>query len=146
MRFSSMPFAEKPLSRLRASAGFTLVEVMVAMAVVAVALPALLFALIQQLDGTEHLRDRTLASWVASNQLAALRLMVEKDGRLPSGRLSGESRLADREWYWWVEQEKTEVPGFIRVEIRVATDTKLENAPLHTLNAFLAPEQQDAVQ
>jgi len=56
--------------------GFTLIEVMVAMAVVAVALPALLFALIQQVDGTGYLRERTLASWVAANKLSELQLIV----------------------------------------------------------------------
>ena len=62
-----MMMRASPLSQAR---GFTLVEVMVAMAIVAVALPALLFSLYQQLDGTEYLRDRTLASLVAANKLS----------------------------------------------------------------------------
>ena len=69
--------------------GFTLIEVMVAMAVVAVALPALLFALIQQVDGTGYLRERTLASWVAANKLSELQLIVANSGTIPSGDLEG---------------------------------------------------------
>ena len=53
----------------QALTGFTLVEVMVALAVVALAVPALLFTLYQQLEGTEYLRDRSMASWVAANRL-----------------------------------------------------------------------------
>jgi len=126
--------------------GFTLVEVMVAMAVVAVALPALLFTLIQQLDGAQYLRDRTNASWVAANQLAELRLIVDKQLELPQGRLAGEATMAGRDWYWWIEQEKTEVPGFMRVEVKVGLDQEQETAPLHTLSAFIAPEKFNALQ
>ena len=47
--------------------GFTLIEVMVALTVVAVTLPALLFLLSQQIDGTAYLRDRSVAQWVAAD-------------------------------------------------------------------------------
>ena len=105
----------------RRSRGFTLVEVMVAMAVVAVALPALLFTLDQQLDGTEYLRSRSVASWVAANRLSELRLVIAKTGSIPEERLSGEARMADQDWYWWVEQEATEIPGFVRCAILSAS-------------------------
>ena len=129
------------------SRGFTLVEVMVAMAVVAVALPALLFGLIQQLDGVEYLRDRSLASWVAANQLAELRLVVDKQGALPTGRIAGEAVMAGRDLHWWIDQQKTEIPGFIRVEVNVGIGLdKGEDAPMHTLTAFIAPEKADVEQ
>jgi len=118
-------------------AGFTLVEVMVALAVVALAVPALLFTLYQQLEGTEYLRDRSMASWVAANRLNELKLVVAKQGAVPEGQLSGETRLAERDWYWWIEQEGTEVPGFIRVDINVATEETAEQG-LHTLTAFIS--------
>ena len=47
--------------------GFTLIEVMIALTVVAVTLPALLFMLSQQTDGTAYLRDRSVAQWVAAD-------------------------------------------------------------------------------
>ena len=56
--------------------GFTLVEVMVALAVVAVALPALLTTLYQQADDTAYLRDKALAHMVAANRLQETRLVV----------------------------------------------------------------------
>ena len=55
--------------------GFTLVEVMVALAVVAVALPALMVALYQQIDGTAYLQDKSLAHMVATNKLTEIRIL-----------------------------------------------------------------------
>lgn len=121
--------------------GFTLIEVMVALAVVAVALPALLFTLFQQIDGTEYLRDRTMANWVASNKLTELRLIVAKEQILSLTEASGEADMANRTWYWWMRSQATQVPNFYRIEIRVAADQADEDRPLQTLVAFIAPEQ-----
>ena len=118
--------------------GFTLVEVMVALAIVAIAVPALLLALFQQLDGTEHLRDRSIASWVATDRLSELRLVVAKQGALPEGELLGETRLAERDWYWWIDQQATEIPGFIRVDVKVSLEAERIQS-LHTLTAFVTP-------
>ena len=120
------------------SSGFTLVEVMVALAIVAIAVPALLFALFQQLDGTEYLRDRSIASWIATDRMSELRLVVAKQGAVPKGELLGETRLAERDWYWWIEQEATEIPGFIRVDVKVSLEAE-RTQPLHTLTAFVTP-------
>ena len=120
------------------SSGFTLVEVMVALAIVAIAVPALLLALFQQLDGTEYLRDRSIASWIATDRMSELRLVVAKQGAVPKGELLGETRLAERDWYWWIEQQATEIPGFIRVDVKVSLEAE-RTQPLHTLTAFVTP-------
>ena len=120
------------------SSGFTLVEVMVALAIVAIAVPALLFALFQQLDGTEYLRDRSIASWIATDRMSELRLVVAKQGAVPKGELLGETRLAERDWYWSIEQEATEIPGFIRVDVKVSLEAERIQS-LHTLTAFVTP-------
>ena len=120
------------------SSGFTLVEVMVALAIVAIAVPALLVALFQQLDGTEYLRDRSIASWIATDRMSELRLVVAKQGAVPKGELLGETRLAERDWYWWIEQQATEIPGFIRVDVKVSLEAERIQS-LHTLTAFVTP-------
>jgi general secretion pathway protein I len=120
------------------SRAFTLVEVMVALAVVAVALPALMFALFQQIDGTAYLRDKSLAHMVAANQLTEIRILAEATRRLPEGSDSGVREMAGREWYWWRQSSKTELPNFYRIEIRVARAEADE--PLITLAAFLSSD------
>jgi general secretion pathway protein I len=59
---------------LRRARGFTLVEILVALAIVAVALAAGMRALAQSTDGAALLKSRTLALWVAQNRLAAAQL------------------------------------------------------------------------
>ena len=130
----------RPSTLQKRGSGFTLVEVMVALAVVAVALPALLLTLSQQLDGVRYLDDRAQAQWVAANRLAELRLILTAKGTLQSGTLSGTEELAGREWYWWSEGVEPQLPGFFRYEITVADNEAGRDTSLHTLDGYLAKE------
>jgi general secretion pathway protein I len=119
--------------------GFTLVEVMVALAIVAIALPAVLMALYQQVDDTGYLRDKTMAAMVAANKLAEMRLVIGSTRTLNAGKDNGEATMADRDWYWWVETKATEqVPLFYRIEIKVALSEDSRAQPLYTLTAFMS--------
>ena len=118
--------------------GFTLVEVMVALAIVAIALPALLMALYQQIDDTAYLRDKTLAYMVAENKLAEIRLVIGSTRNLSAGKDSGLASMADRDWYWWVETKAPEVEKFFRVDITVSLDEEQQEQPLYTLSAFMS--------
>jgi len=60
--------------RRRLDSAFTLIEVLVALAIVAVALSAGMRALAQSADGASSLKARTLALWVAENRLARVHL------------------------------------------------------------------------
>lgn len=124
----------RPSTNIR---GFTLVEVMVALAIVALALPALMFALQQQVDATGYLRDKSMAHAVAANKLSEVRILALARGDLLKGRESGVVTMADRDWYWWMESEVTEVPLFHRLEIDVALEEGDAETPLYTLVAFL---------
>lgn len=126
--------------------GFTLVEVMVALAIVALALPALLVALSRQVDATGYLRDKSLAQMVAANKLAELRILSRARESLLEGSDSGVSEMAGRDWHWWLESQPTEVPAFYRVEIDVALDEQDRSAPLFTLVAFLNGDLTAAIE
>lgn len=119
--------------------GFTLVEVMVALAIVAIALPAVLMALYQQVDDTAYLRDKSLAAMVAANRLAEMRLVIGSTRTLAAGKDNGMETMADRDWHWWVETKATEqVPLFYRVEIKVSLSEDARVQPLYTLTAFMS--------
>lgn len=116
--------------------GFTLIEVMVALMVIAITLPALLGALYRQVDGSAYLRDKSIAQWVASNTLTENRIQLARSGRLLNGTRSGVTEMAQRDWYWWLVSTKTEVEDFYRLEVRVAASEDAESTPLFTLVGF----------
>ena len=122
---------------MKRSRGFTLVEVMVALAVVAIALPAVVMAQYQQVDATAYLRDKSLARIVAANKLEELRLVTRARQQLLTGETSGEATLAERDWYWAISAEETELPTFFRMEIQVSRDEDSADSPLYTLVAFM---------
>lgn len=124
----------------RRDRGFTLIEVMVALAVVAIALPALLVALYQQIDSTAYLRDKSLAHMVAANKLTELHILSRARQSLLQGKDGGVAQMGEREWYWWLQSEATEVEQFYRVEINVALDEAARDNPLYTLVAFMSAD------
>ncbi len=120
--------------------GFTLVEVMVALAVVAVALPALLFSLSQQVDNTAYMRDKSIAHMVASNKLAELRLLARARENLLRGKDSGIEEMAGRDWYWWLDSTETEVEQFYRIELDIRLTEEVQTRPLYHLVAFMSSD------
>ena len=128
------------LKTSQSARGFTLVEVMVALAVVAIAVPALLLTLSQHVDGTGYLRDKFLAQQVASNKLAELRILSRSSQSLLRGKDSGESAMAGRDWYWWLDSQPTQADNFYRVQIDVAATEEQAGQPLYTLVAFLSSD------
>ena len=58
---------------MRSSRGFTLVEVMVALAIVALSLTAMAASMNTMIDNASTMRERTYASWIAQNKIAELR-------------------------------------------------------------------------
>lgn len=125
--------------------GFTLVEVMVALMVVALTVPALLFTLDQQVDGTAHIRDRSLAQIVAANRLAELRLAMQAGSvQGLSGELGGSEEMLGRTWYWRVRTSTTEMPDFSRIELQVRLVEDDKRPSLHTLVAYAATAAQES--
>ena len=54
------------------AAGFTLMEVLVALAVVVLGMMAVVKALNEYTDRTDRVRQKTLASWIATNKLTEI--------------------------------------------------------------------------
>src|SRR5688500_19419739 len=80
--------------------GFTLIEVMVALLVLALAMSALQWRIGQTLDSAAYLRDKTIAQWVALNQLELLRISTRFGNAPPQQQLTGTAAMAGRTWYW----------------------------------------------
>ncbi len=119
------------------SNGFTLVEVLVALAVLAIALPALLFTINGQLTSLDYMREKSIAHWVAMNKMTELRLQNEYLDYLPSDKKEGSVMLAEREWFWTLETKKTVSDIVLRVDIKVRKTDDEKDQAFATVSTFL---------
>ena len=106
--------------------GFTLVEILVALAIVAIALAAGMRALAQATDSASALKDRTLALWVAQNRLAAAQVANPWPAL---GSTTGDAEQAGTRFVWQASVSTTPNPAFRRIDITVAAP----NAPDYAL-------------
>jgi general secretion pathway protein I len=107
----AVPGARKPRT-----AGFTLVEVLVALAIVSVALMAALRIAGQGTVQAGDLRARLLAGWVAENRLAE---HAARAAWLPTGIARGSELQGGIEFGWREETIGTPHPDFHRVDVFV---------------------------
>jgi len=119
--------------RVSRSGGFTLVEVLVALAVIAIALGAVMRTLSQSIDVSASLRDRALAMWIAQNRLN--RQQAERSWPSPDTR-EGTDTMGGREWRWHEQVASTPDADLRRVEIEVRAQQG--EAVLARLVGFLA--------
>ena len=105
-----------PDSRCGKQTGFTLVEVLVALAIVSIALLAALRAAGQGTNTVGELRSRLLAGWVAENLLAEHRA---RGDWLPPGIQRGNDREGGVEFGWREEVIATPNPAFRRIDVFV---------------------------
>ena len=124
-----------PAGRAR---GFTLLEVLVGLVVLALALLALTRTAALEVDAFGDLRRRTLASWLAEELLAETRL----SSAFPrTGSSSGTRRFGNSEWRYDVRIQGTDVPTIHRIDVRVFTDADREQA-IAQLTGFAGADLQ----
>jgi general secretion pathway protein I len=97
--------------------GFTLLEVLVALAVLAIAMGAIIRAATQSIATTADLREQTLAGWVALNTVN--RWLLDAKPWPEEGTRSGDSELAARNWRWEARFAKTADPDLRRLDVTV---------------------------
>lgn len=101
----------------RAARGFTLIEVLVALVIVAFGAGALMSTLTSAADTVGHLRDKSFAEWIALNQISELRLDVSR----PSpGEATGELEYAGQRWRWRREITDQGMFDMLRIEMTVS--------------------------
>jgi general secretion pathway protein I len=122
----------------RGSRGFTLVEILVALAILAVALAAGMRAVAQSADGATMLKQRTLALWVAQNRLAAAQLASPWPA---PGLRDGEALQAGARFIWRETVAGTPNPGFRKIDIVVA-DPGQPDYVLARLSGYLGQPPQ----
>lgn len=122
--------------RIRAAAtlrGFTLIEVLAALVIVALGMMGVIQAVSQTVSNGAYLRDRTLAHWIAMNRLVELRVA----GQVPDiDESSGEVEYAGERWRWSMEVTQTPVESLRRIDVSVRRAEADEDTKLATVTGF----------
>ncbi len=105
-------------SSKKTSEGFTLVEVLLALVVIAIALTALLKATSQNTSFTQRLKEKSMGHWVAMQGIASIQLGLTS---LVLNQESTDSMMmAGQKWYWRARITPTSVKGLQQVSIKVS--------------------------
>ncbi len=127
-----MPADSMPGTAFKPATGFTLIEVLVALAILTIALTVVMHSMGQAIDLTANLRDRQVALWVAQNRLTQHQLQRN----FPStDSTEGTVEMGGREWRWREQTAATPEPALRRIEIEVRAGA--EPALLARLVGFL---------
>jgi len=115
-----------PRSSATCESGFTLIEVLVALAIVAVGIVATSKAVTRSIDVAQYTEDRILGTWVASNRISEIRLANRYEA--PSvGGSSSEVVMGGRTWLVNESVSETGVENAVRVDVEVFTDKNQTN-------------------
>lgn len=114
--------------------GFTLIEVLVALAIAALGLGAAISVVTNATANSSYLRDRVLASWIASNLMTEIRI----GPNLPDlNHNNGVVEYAGRRWKWESTVTQTQVDGLRRVDLSVRDADSEATTPIASLSGFV---------
>ena len=114
--------------------GFTLLEVLVALAILAITMGALIKVTDSYAFNAGYLQEKTLAQWIAENKAVEYHLMKE----FPAvGSKTGETEMARVDWQWRVKVSNTDDKRLRRLDISVALKQGDLDSPITTLIAFV---------
>ncbi len=106
--------------------GFSLIEALVALAVLAIATVGLIGAVEQHIDSTRAMELRSAAMWVAENRLAELGVGAAAGDRVT---------MLDTNWTVATTTRATDDPEIVRVNVAVTREG--EKSPMASLDGFL---------
>jgi general secretion pathway protein I len=120
-------------SQRAASRGFTLIEVLAALVIVALGMMGVIEAVTQSAKNGAYLREKTLAHWIAMNVVTEQRLQPEPP---PVTERSDDVEFAGQRWRWTMRVTQTEVESLRRMDVSVRAADAPEETALATVTGF----------
>lgn len=97
--------------------GFTLLEMLLAMAIFAIAGIAVMQSSASHIRAVTQLEDMTIASYVADSQLQ--QLWLNRQWPLAE-KMQGQTEMANRNWLWQISSSSVEDDDLRKLEIEVS--------------------------
>lgn len=121
----------------KAQEGLTLIEVLIALAIIAIALTAVIKATSHSIRSTAYLEDKAEAGWVAQQIINEIRVGVLK---LPESAdsLDQSTQMLGRDWYWSASQQATPNRRIKKIIVSVYRQAaeNTERSPIITLESY----------
>jgi len=122
----------RPRAASRA-AGFTLIEVLAALVIVALGMLGVIEAVSQQARNGAYLREKTIAHWIAMNVVTEQRLQLAPP---PVADSSDEVEFAGQRWRWSMRVTQTEVQSLRRMDVSVRPAEARDDVVLASVTGF----------
>lgn len=122
--------------------GLTLIEVLIALAIISIAMTAVIKATSQNIHSTSYLQRKTIAMWVGSQVINEMRAGLIKSERSSLNQKLTTTMLGN-EWYWQTEEEETPSPRIKKIKVKVyeTEDEEAEAKPIITLESYTYHEE-----
>ncbi|WP_133135450.1 GspI family T2SS minor pseudopilin variant LspI [Legionella rowbothamii] len=104
----------------RKTSGFTLIEVLLALTIIAVALTALLKAIAQNVEHTQRIKEKTISHWVAMQGVAMVQLGLLQINQ--SQESTQDTTMLGEHWFWRAKTSTTPIKSIQLITISVSTE------------------------
>jgi general secretion pathway protein I len=125
--------ADLPPRSARHARGFTLIEVLAALVIVALGMLGVIEAVTQSARNGAYLREKTLAHWIALNVITEKRLQQEAP---PVAESSADVEFAGQRWRWSMQVTQTQVTSLRRMDVSVRPADAPDSSALATVTGF----------
>lgn len=116
--------------------GLTLIEVLIALAIIAIAMTAVIKAASQHIRSTSYLQHKTIALWVGQSVINQARLGIVKlseEGDWSNNTVA----ILGEEWHWRGHSEETANKHIHKIEVTVFETEKEAEAPVLSLESYI---------
>jgi general secretion pathway protein I len=127
------PPADSCFRAARPAAGFTLIEVLAALVIVALGMLGVIEAVTQSARNGTYLREKTLAHWVAMNVITDQRLQPAPP---PIAESSNDVEFAGERWHWTMNVSQTQVQSLRRIDVSVRHADAADGTALASMSGF----------
>jgi len=125
--------ADRRRARHHRTRGFTLIEVLAALVIVALGMLGVIQAVTQTARNGSYLREKTLAHWIAMNVITERRLLPVPP---EVAETSDDVEFAGQRWRWTMNVTQTEVESLRRMDVAVRYADRPEGEALITVTGF----------
>jgi general secretion pathway protein I len=122
--------------------GLTLIEVLIALAIIGIAMTAVIKATSQNIKSTGYLQNKTIAMWVGREVMNEIRAgLLHIDSSTHNQKLTTD--MLGRDWYWQMQEEETPIKRIKKITVTVFANENPDedDSSLITLESFRYDEE-----